>query len=107
MTDVLKIARDRWSELNQEFERLDGFIRMADSLLRQVQSRVEPRAEQQDRGEADEAERECAVPHEVQGGAAARKDAQGADGAQDVAGTAAPGVTRLNLLRRSPAMING
>lgn len=34
MTDVLKIALDRRAELNEEIEKLDDFIRMAESLIR-------------------------------------------------------------------------
>lgn len=34
MTDVLKIALDKRAELNEEIEKLDGFIRMAEALIR-------------------------------------------------------------------------
>lgn len=34
MADVLKIALDRREKLQQEMEKLDDFIRMAESLIR-------------------------------------------------------------------------
>ena len=40
MTDVLKIALDRRAELHEEIEKLDNFIRMAESLIRSSQQRV-------------------------------------------------------------------
>lgn len=40
MTDVLKIALDRRAELHEEIEKLDGFIRMAESLIRASQDRA-------------------------------------------------------------------
>ena len=39
MTDVLKIALDRRAELHEEIEKLDDFIRMAESLIRASQRR--------------------------------------------------------------------
>ena len=40
MTDVLKIALDRRAELHEEISKLDEFIRMAESLIRQSQQRA-------------------------------------------------------------------
>ncbi|MEM1297914.1 MAG: hypothetical protein AAGH68_01450 [Pseudomonadota bacterium] len=40
MTDVLKIALDRRAELHDELAKLDDFIRMAESLIRQSQKRA-------------------------------------------------------------------
>lgn len=37
MTDVLKIALDRRAELHDEVEKLDQFIRMAETLIRKSQ----------------------------------------------------------------------
>ena len=39
MTDVLKIALDRRAELHEEIDKLDDFIRMAESLIRASQQR--------------------------------------------------------------------
>ena len=39
MTDVLKIALDRRAELHEEIDKLDDFIRMAESLIRASQRR--------------------------------------------------------------------
>jgi hypothetical protein len=39
MTDVLKIALDRRAELHEEVEKLDEFIRMAETLIRTAQQR--------------------------------------------------------------------
>ncbi|MFK7944024.1 MAG: hypothetical protein AB8B85_14070 [Paracoccaceae bacterium] len=40
MTDVLKIALDRRAELHDELAKLDDFIRMAETLIRQSQQRT-------------------------------------------------------------------
>lgn len=39
MTDVLKIALDRRAELHEEIAKLDEFIRIAEGLIRNAQSR--------------------------------------------------------------------
>ena len=40
MTDVLKLALDRRAELHEELAKLDDFIRMAEVLIRNSQTRA-------------------------------------------------------------------
>ena len=83
MADVLKLAMDRRAELHAEVGRIEDFIRMADSLLRKAQ----PHAE------AAETVVEIDAAH---GDELAHRDAP-------AAAAMAPGVTRMNLMRRGMA----
>lgn len=78
MTDILKIALDRRAELHEEVARIDEFIRMADSLLRKLETQQEEDVEH----EQTSGYREPAGPREV-----------------------TPGVTRMNLMRRGPSAV--
>jgi hypothetical protein len=82
MADVLKLAMDRRAELQAEVARMEEFIRMADSLLRNVHPRSAPGEAPPDAGEAHE----DATPHQDTHVAAMT-----------------PGVTRMNLMRRGMA----
>lgn len=42
MTDVMKFALERRAALNEEVEKLDDFIRMAESLIRESQHKAVP-----------------------------------------------------------------
>ena len=83
MADVLKLAMDRRTELHAEVVRIEDFIRMADSLLRNAQPH----------SEAAETVAEVETMH---GDEPAHRDAP-------VAAAMAPGVTRMNLMRRGMA----
>lgn len=93
MTDVLKIALDRRAELHDEVARIDDFIRMADMLLRRL-----PRGEQVEDDKGLMA-RDLSPAREPQG--AVRE--QPAGDPREVT----TGVTRMNLMRRGPAAVNG
>ncbi len=62
MTDVVEIARERQARLAAEFGRLDNFIRMAEALVKNSQSKPNKASDTEDEkaagGNGAEAERE-------------------------------------------------
>ena len=93
MTDVLKIALDRRAELNEEIEKLDDFIRMAEALIRASQQReMQSRAEEMPQRPAQVAEPEIRT-------AIRRAD----NTEQEPSGP----VQRPQVIRRGASVING
>jgi len=77
MTDVVEMAKERQARLTAEISKLDTFLRMAEALLKQSQSKSSKASDTEDEkaagGNGAEAEREDSSVRELKAEELARK----------------------------------